>query len=262
MLKRIGLLLPVVICTLLGGLHAADFAALKPQGYVSDFAEVVDQTTRDQVNQYCANVERITGAQLALVTLKSTEGEPVEDVANLLYRQWGVGNKKTNEGALILFVINDRRTRIEVGYGLEPIMTDGYVGGLLRSLRPSLRTGSYAQALADAATQIGEKIAASKGVSLGTAAPRRATRPHAEGLPVGADCHSRNHLHSVSDFARTRRFGLWRRHWRLPHRPFDRQHPGRRRAAQPWGRGIRRSGLRRQLRRIRRRRLRWRWGFQ
>ena len=185
MLKRIGLLLPVVICTLLGGLHAADFAALKPQGYVSDFAEVVDQTTRDQVNQYCANVERITGAQLALVTLKSTEGEPVEDVANLLYRQWGVGNKKTNEGALILFVINDRRTRIEVGYGLEPIMTDGYVGGLLRSLRPSLRTGSYAQALADAATQIGEKIAASKGVSLGTAAPRRATRPHAEGLPVG-----------------------------------------------------------------------------
>jgi uncharacterized protein len=185
LLKRIGLLLPVAVCTLLSGLHAADFAALKPQGYVSDFAEVVDQPTRDQLNQYCARVEQTTGAQLALVTLKSTEGEPVEDVANLLYRKWGVGQKKSNEGALVLFVINDRRTRIEVGYGLEPIMTDGYVGGLLRGLRPSLRTGNYAQALADTATQIGEKIAASKGVALGTNAPRRATRPHSEGLPVG-----------------------------------------------------------------------------
>jgi uncharacterized protein len=185
LLKRIGLLLPVAICTLLGGLHAADFAALQPQGYVSDFAEVLDQPSKDQINQYCARVERVTGAQLALVTLKSTEGEPVEDVANLLYRKWGIGKKKTNEGALVLFVINDRRTRVEVGYGLEPIMTDGYVGGLLRSLRPSLRTGNYAQALADTATQIGEKIAASKGVSLGTQAPRRATRPQSEGLPVG-----------------------------------------------------------------------------
>lgn len=184
-MKRIGLLLPVAICTLFGGLRAADFAALQPQGYVSDFAEVLDQPTRDQINQYCAQVERVTGAQLALVTLKSTEGEPVEDVASLLYRKWGVGKKQTNEGALVLFVINDRRTRIEVGYGLEPIMTDGYVGGLLRSLRPSLRTGNYAQALADAATQIGEKIAAAKGVALGREAPRRATRPQAEGLPIG-----------------------------------------------------------------------------
>jgi len=184
-LKRIGLLGTAAICALLGSLQAADFAALQPQGYVSDFAEVLDQSTRIQIDRYCAQVERATGAQLALVTLKSTEGEPVEDVANLLYRKWGVGKKQTNEGALVLFVINDRRTRIEVGYGLEPIMTDGYVGGLLRSLRPSLRTGNYAQALADAATQIGEKIAASKGVALGTQEPRRATRPHAEGLPFG-----------------------------------------------------------------------------
>jgi uncharacterized protein len=185
LLKRIGLLLPVAICTLLGGLRAADFAALQPQGYVNDFAEVLDQPTRDQLEQYCGRVERVTGAQIALVTLKSTEGEPVEDVANLLYRKWGVGKKPANEGALVLFVINDRRTRIEVGYGLEPIMTDGYVGGLLRSLRPSLKTGNYAQALADAATQIGEKIAVSKGVALGASAPRRATRPRAEGLPFG-----------------------------------------------------------------------------
>lgn len=184
-MKRIGLPLAIAVCTLLTGLQAADFAALQPQGYVNDFAEVVDQPTRDQLNAYCARLEQATGAQIALVTLKSTEGEPVEDVANLLYRKWGIGQKKTNEGALVLFVIEDHRTRIEVGYGLEPIMTDGYVGGLLRSIRPSLRSGNYGQALADTATQIGEKIAAAKGVSLSTPAPLRRRRPQAEGLPIG-----------------------------------------------------------------------------
>jgi len=184
-LKRAGLLSALTACCLLAGLRAADFAALQPQGYVNDFAEVLDEPTRAQLNAYCARLEQATGAQLALVTLKSTEGEPVEDVANLLYRQWGVGQKGKNEGALVLFVINDRRTRIEVGYGLEPVMTDGYVGGLLRSIRPALRSGNYGQALADTATQIGEKIAAAKGVSLSTPAPLHRTRRQSEGLPLG-----------------------------------------------------------------------------
>jgi len=183
LLRRLSLWLPLLL-TLLAGLQAADFAALKPQGYVSDFADVMDQGSRDQINAYCARVERATGAQIALVTLRTTEGEPVEDVANLLYRKWGIGQKQTNEGVLVLLVVNDRRSRIEVGYGLEPIITDGYVGSLLRSLRPSLRNSDYAQALADAAHQLGEKIAASKGVTIGAQAPRRSTRPEPEGLPI------------------------------------------------------------------------------
>ncbi len=184
-MKRLALWWPVVLCTLCAGLQAADFAALKPQGYVSDFAEVVNQGSREQIDAYCAGVEQATGAEIALVTLRTTEGEPVEDVANLLYRKWGVGQKKTNEGVLVLLVVNDRRSRIEVGYGLEPILTDGYVGSVLRSLRPSLRSGDYAQALADAARQIGEKIAAAKGVAIGATAPRSATRPQPEDSPIG-----------------------------------------------------------------------------
>lgn len=184
-MKRIGLVVLGAVCTLLPGQQTTDFAALKPQGYVSDFANVVDQPTRDQLNRYCARLEQATGAQLALVTLKSTEGQPVDDVANLLFRKWGVGKKGSNEGALVMFVINDHRTRVEVGYGLEPIMTDGFVGSLLRDVRPSLRSGNYGQALADVATQIGEKVAASKGVAIGTPAPRRHSRPAAEHLPIG-----------------------------------------------------------------------------
>ena len=61
------------------------------------------------------------------------EGEPIEDVANTIYRAWGVGQKGKNEGILLLLAIGDRRNRLEVGYGLEPILPDGFVG--LRAAR-------------------------------------------------------------------------------------------------------------------------------
>ena len=209
-MKRCALLVPVVLCTLAAGLYAADFAALKPQGYVSDFAGVVDQGSREQIDAYCARVEQTTGAEIALVTLSSTEGEPVEDVANLLYRKWGVGQKKTNEGVLVLLVVNDRRSRIEVGYGLEPVITDGYVGGLLRSLIPSLRSGDYAQALADAAHQLGEKIAASKGVAIGAAGAAARDASAARGLADRPAGDGGNHLHPVPVRPRPRRRGSLR----------------------------------------------------
>src|SRR5580700_593978 len=101
---------------------AVDWTALKPQGYVSDFAGVIDAASRQQLENYCGVVERSTGAQIALVTLPSLQGEPIEDVANTIFRAWGVGQKGKNEGILLLLAIQDRRNRLEVGYGLEPIL--------------------------------------------------------------------------------------------------------------------------------------------
>lgn len=162
---------------------AVDFGGLKPTGYVNDFARVLDPGAKQELETYCARVESATGVQIALVTITSLEGEPVEDVANVLYRKWGVGNKKNNEGVLLLLSIADRRSRLEVGYGLEPLIPDGYAGSVLREMRPSLRTGNYTQALADAAHTLGETIARAKGVSIGQAAPRRHSRPGADGFP-------------------------------------------------------------------------------
>jgi uncharacterized protein len=160
-----------------------DFAALKPEGYVSDFAHVLDPSARKELDDYCAQLERSTGAQLALVTIPSLDGEPVEDVANLLFRKWGIGQKGKNEGALLLLAVNDRRSRLEVGYGLEPILPDGSSGSVLRAMRPSLRAGNYSQALADAAREIGGKIAAAKGVQVPGTAPLRRSKPAPEGFP-------------------------------------------------------------------------------
>lgn len=158
---------------------ALDLSKLQPQGYVSDFAGVVDQASKQSIDRYCARVEASTGAQIALVSLNSLDGEPIEDVANQLFRAWGVGKKGTDEGILLLLIIQDRRSRLEVGYGLEPMIPDGYAGSLLRDMRPALSAGQYAEALGVAAQQIGTRIAESKGVQLGEqplphhSAPRR-----------------------------------------------------------------------------------------
>lgn len=162
---------------------AVDWKALKPQGYVSDFAGVVDAASKGQLEQYCAQVEKATGAQIALVTLPSLEGEPVEDVANTIFRAWGVGQKGQDNGIMLLLAVGDHRSRLEVGYGLEPYLPDGFDGSILREMRPALRQGQYGEAMMAAAQTIGSRIAAAKGVSLDAPLPRRIRRQTRDSIP-------------------------------------------------------------------------------
>jgi uncharacterized protein len=166
----------VLACAASAG-WAVDWKALQPQGYVSDFAKVIDASSKARLEAYCAEVEQSTGAQMALVTIPSLEDEPIEEVANTIFRAWGVGQKGKNEGILLLLAINNRRDRLEVGYGLEPILPDGLDGSILREMRPALRNGDYGDALTAAAATIGSAIAGAKHVSIQTQLPRRA-RPH------------------------------------------------------------------------------------
>lgn len=159
-------LLPVVLLCACWRAFALDPNSLKPQGYVSDFARVLNASSRSALEQYCGQIERATGVQMALVTINSLEGEPVEDFANTLYRKWGVGKKGKDEGILLLLAIQDHKDRIEVGYGLEPILPDGFVGGTLRQVRPYLRQQQYGQAMLAAAEVMGTQIAQAKKVSL------------------------------------------------------------------------------------------------
>jgi len=152
---------------------AVDWKALKPQGYVSDFAGVIDAQSKAELENYCTRVEQQTGAEIALVTIDSLNGEPIEDVANTIFRAWGVGKRGKNEGILMLLSIGDRRNRLEVGYGLEPIIPDGFAGQVLREMRPALRQSQYGEALRAAAGTIGTKIAEEKGITLDTSIRRR-----------------------------------------------------------------------------------------
>jgi uncharacterized protein len=171
-LRSLALALP-----LLAAAQTVDVKSLQPQGYVSDFAGVIDASARQDLERYCALVERGTGAQLALVTISSIGDEPIEDFSNALFRQWGIGAKGKDEGLLLLLVIGDKQSRLEVGRGLEPYITDGTSGALLREMRPALGAGRYAEAMGTAAHALGQRIAAVKGVAIEeTYRPRRRVR--------------------------------------------------------------------------------------
>lgn len=162
---------------------AVEWKALKPQGYVSDFGRAVDPASRQRLEVYLAAVERSTGAQIALVTIPSLDGEPIEDVANTLFRAWGVGQKGKNEGILLLLALRDRRSRLEIGYGLEPILPDGLDGRVLREMRPALRQQRYGEALVAAADTLGGTIAAAKHVSLTVPLQRRIRPAPTDSIP-------------------------------------------------------------------------------
>jgi uncharacterized protein len=178
-----------LVLAALGGsasLFALDLKSLKPQGYVSDFAHVVDPQSRAELEAYCAQLERTTGVQMAFVTLPSLDGNPIEDVSNTLFRQWGVGKKGKDEGIMLLLSVQDHRDRIEVGYGLEPILPDGFDGSILRGIAPLLKQGAYGQAIISAAAQMSATIDRAKNVAPETA-PRvrdRTVTTRSHGLPL------------------------------------------------------------------------------
>lgn len=165
---------------------ALDTTKLQPRGYVSDYPGVVDMRIHAQLERYLTRVEQATGAEVALVLVDSLDGEPIEDVANRLYRQWAIGKKGKNEGILVLLAVRDHKDRIEVGYGLEPVLSDGFVGSTLRDARPALRAGNYNQALLTIAQAIGTKIGQEKGVviAIDDARPRQVRPQRSRGLSL------------------------------------------------------------------------------
>lgn len=163
---------------------AVDWKSLKPEGFVSDFAHVVDPQSRAELEDYAARVQQATGAQLAFVTLPSLQGEPIEDVTNDLFHAWGVGQKTEDNGAMVLLSVNDHKSRLEVGGGLGGILPDGMAGMLLDDMRPALRRGQYGPALIAAADRLGTTIAQSKGVTIpGPALRRRVQRAPQDSIP-------------------------------------------------------------------------------
>jgi uncharacterized protein len=175
-----------LLCLSVAAALAVDITTLKPQGYVNDFANVVDAASRQQLEQYCASLEQASGVQLAIVTLPSLDGEPVDQVANDLFRKWGIGKKGKDNGILLLLSIGDRRSRLELGYGVEPAITDGLAGDVLRSMAPYLRAGRYGDALLEATGAIGTRIAQTKDVLPAAPLPRPQYRRSREpSLPFG-----------------------------------------------------------------------------
>src|SRR2546428_10744092 len=122
---------------------AEPVSQLHPTDYVNDFAHVLDQTTIAQLDNICQQIDQKAHAQIAVVTINSLDGSDIESYAVDLFHKWGVGSKATNRGVLILLAVKDHRYRVELGYGLEPILPDGKVGGFGRGGGSFLRPEGY-----------------------------------------------------------------------------------------------------------------------
>lgn len=133
--------------------------SLTPTADVNDFAAILTPAERESLEAQCRALREKTGAQLAVVTLKSLEGGQIDDFAVKLFKQWGIGQKEAKNGLLLLVAIDDRKARIEVGYGLEPILPDALAGRILNEqLFPAFRQRRYASGLAAAVARISQIV--------------------------------------------------------------------------------------------------------
>src|SRR5215469_14941533 len=148
-------------------------SSLKPSNYVNDFAGVLSSAIQDQLNEMCRQIEQRAQAQIAVVTVKSTDGQDIFNYAVDLYQKWGIGQKGKDRGVLILLAVQDRKYWTTVGYGLEPILPDGKVGGFGREAVPYLKNGDYNGAISLLTSRVIDAIAKDANVQITTSQPRR-----------------------------------------------------------------------------------------
>jgi|GEM_PF-5633869 len=123
--------------------------------YVHDFAQILSNETRDQVERDIVAVKQATQAEVAVVTVVSLDGMNIDEYANKLFNRWGIGTKNANNGILFITAINERRTRIEVGYGLERLITDRLSGEILDNyVIPKFKAGRFEDGIAAGSREI------------------------------------------------------------------------------------------------------------
>jgi len=139
--------LVVLVALLLFMVTAGNLRALNVpqlQSRVNDYAGILQSREKTELEAYLASVEDKTTSQLVLLTLKSLEGEPLEDFSMRVAEAWKIGQKGKDNGAILLVSIAEHAVRIEVGYGLEAILPDGKCGTIIRQIIvPEFRGGNY-----------------------------------------------------------------------------------------------------------------------
>lgn len=112
--------------------------------YVVDEAGVLSSRTKQIILAYSSALAKRTKTQVVVLTVPTLDGESIEDYGLSVLREWGIGDKKENNGVLLLVATKDRKSRIEVGYGLEGVLPDGLTGRIQdQYMLPSFRKGNY-----------------------------------------------------------------------------------------------------------------------
>jgi uncharacterized protein len=163
--------------------NAEKIKDIQPTGYVTDLAHVITPDAKTRLENLCTELEQKTGAQMAIVTVLSLEGETVEQYGNELYKQFGVGSKKESRGVLLLVAPTERKYWTEVGYGLEPVINDARAGDAGRLMRSYFLQGNYSAGIEAAAWTLAKFVADDRGVTLTATPPARPVRTSSDRPP-------------------------------------------------------------------------------
>jgi uncharacterized protein len=141
-----------------------------PGHRVHDFANVLSDAQEQELENLSREVDDATTAELAVVTIGSLEGMTVDEYANALFREWGIGKRDVNNGVLLLVAPKEKRMRIEVGYGLEPLITDAMSGEVAdRAIIPRFKEGDMAGGIVAGAQSLAGVLKANPNEARGVA---------------------------------------------------------------------------------------------
>ena len=137
-----GLMMGLLLATQAAAQGAPNFPPLT--GRVVDQANLLSPQTEQLLTEKLAALEAESSDQLVVVTLNSLQDQEIEDYGYRLGRAWGIGQSENDNGALLIVAPNERKVRIEVGYGLEPILTDAFSSLVIQNeILPSFRQGDF-----------------------------------------------------------------------------------------------------------------------
>ncbi|HJU43401.1 MAG TPA: TPM domain-containing protein [Vicinamibacterales bacterium] len=143
----------------LGAAISAQGTLPKPAGRITDLANVIDAGTESELDRRLDELEQKTSHEVAVVTVTSLDGTTVDDYAVRLFKEWGVGQAKQDNGVLVLVAPNEREMRIEVGYGLEGILPDGLAGEIIRdTFIPRFRNDDYNGGIRDGVLRVADIV--------------------------------------------------------------------------------------------------------
>lgn len=155
MRKEFSLLLIFLI--IIPSASAQNIPTIRP--YVNDFVGVLSPEEINSINFLASEIEKNTTVQVAVLVVNSTQPLAIEEYANRVFRQNGIGQRGNNNGLLIVGAIADRTWRIEVGYGLEGTINDAKAGDIGRTyLVPNFQKGQYGLGLYSAVDSIGKIV--------------------------------------------------------------------------------------------------------
>ncbi|MDD4189331.1 MAG: TPM domain-containing protein [Eubacteriales bacterium] len=168
MKKIYALILTVlIVITVPGTVSGINFPAPQSNFFVNDFAEIMDSSTEKDLQSAAVKLQEQTGAQVVVVTVDSLGGETIEGYAYGLFNEWGIGQANKNSGVLILIALEDRESRIEVGYGLEGILPDSKTGRIQDEyMVPYFKNNDYTTGIAGGTLAIMQQVYSEYGIKI------------------------------------------------------------------------------------------------